>query len=90
MELNKRRELNGKRTDGIQVMRKLVKVIQGKDEEGKMWLESVVNENMEKDLVGSMSQNWDKCEGIPQSTQSWNDLVAIVEGHLTSQWVLHI
>ena len=38
-------------------MRKLVKVIQGKDEEGKMWLESVVNENMEKDLVGSMSQN---------------------------------
>lgn len=64
-ELNKRRELNGKRIDGIQVMRKLAKVIQGKDEGGKMWLESVVNENMEKDLAGFMSQDWDKCEGIP-------------------------
>ena len=35
LEPNKIRDLNGKRTDGIQVMRKLVKVIQGKDEVGK-------------------------------------------------------
>ena len=46
-------------------MRKLAKVIQGKDEGGKMWLEQVVNENMEKDLAGFMSQDGDKCEGIP-------------------------
>ena len=65
LELNKRRGLNRKRIDGIQVMRKLAKVIQGKDEGEKMWLESVVNENMEKDLAGFMSQDWDKCEGIP-------------------------
>ena len=38
-------------------MRKLAKVIQGKDEGEKMWLESVVNENMEKDLAGFMSQD---------------------------------
>ena len=31
----------------------------------RMWLGLVVNENMEKDLAGSMSQNWDNCEGIP-------------------------
>ena len=65
LELNKRRGLNGKRIDGIQVMIKLAKVIQGKDEGEKMWLGSVVNENMEKDLAGFMSQDWDKCEGIP-------------------------
>ena len=35
LEPNKIRDLNGKRTDGIQVMRKLVKVIQGKDVVGK-------------------------------------------------------
>ena len=44
---------------------------------------------MEKDLAGSLSQNWDKFEGIPKPTQSWNHLVAIVEGHLISQWVLY-
>ena len=37
----------------------------GKGEGGKMWRESVVNENMENDLAGFMSQNWDKCERIP-------------------------